>query len=56
MGTDPDTGCEKCECNLGPGTGATAGILGSVSGNPEDPNQQKHVKVETEKSEKKAGG
>jgi len=43
VGLDADTGCQKCECNLG------AGILGSVSGNPEDPNQQKHVK-----SEKKA--
>jgi len=62
---DPVTGCEKCECNF-PGSTSTSGangpnanssttgiILGSVSGNPEDPTQQSHVPPKATKQDKK---
>ncbi|XP_021966122.1 protein AMBP [Folsomia candida] len=40
---DEITGCEKCDCNLaGVGNDAVV-IVGSVSGNRENPNQQAHV-------------
>jgi len=50
MSKDPVTGCEKCDCNFpgssganGPNANSSGIILGSVSGNPEDPTQQSHV-------------
>ncbi len=43
MSTDPNTGCKQCDCNLG----NDAVIVGSVSGNPDNPNQQSHHTVGT---------
>jgi len=62
---DPVTGCEKCECNFPGSTSGANGpnansnsstsgiILGSVSGNPEDPTQQSHVPKTSTKDLKK---
>ncbi|OXA39185.1 Kunitz-type protease inhibitor AFAPI-III [Folsomia candida] len=60
---DEITGCEKCDCNLaGVGNDAVV-IVGSVSGNRENPNQQAHVGKKpvvaggkADQPEKKTGG